>query len=129
MTQNQKAAENSYRIEAVDCAIDILQTIAAEPGLSMSDVARRIGGSRQRVFRMIKTLEARDLITRSQDGKSYRIGFATLLLGATARQQFDLLQIAEPIMRELGQITQETIQLRIRDGNETLCVEIGRAHV
>ncbi|MCK4207100.1 IclR family transcriptional regulator [Brucella pituitosa] len=122
MTQNQKAAENSYRIEAVDCAIDILQTIAAEPGLSMSDVARRIGGSRQRVFRMIKTLEARDLITRSQDGKSYRIGFATLLLGATARQQFDLLQIAEPIMRELGQITQETIQLRIRDGNETLCV-------
>lgn len=124
MTKNQKAEENSYRIEAVDCAIDVLQTIAAEPGISMSEIARRIGGSRQRVFRMIKTLEARDLIARAQDGKSYRIGFATLLLGATARKQFDLLQIAEPIMRELGQTVQETVQLRIRDGNETLCVAL-----
>ncbi len=119
---NQKAEDNSYRIEAVDCAIDVLQAIAAEPGISMSDVARRIGGSRQRVFRMVKTLEARDLITRSPDGKSYRIGFATLLLAATAHRQFDLLQIAEPIMQELGLATQETVQLRIRDGNETLCI-------
>lgn len=124
MTKDQKAEENSYRIEAVDCAIDVLQTIAAEPGISMSEIARRIGGSRQRVFRMIKTLEARDLIARAQDGKSYRIGFATLLLGATARKQFDLLQIAEPVMRELGQTAQETVQLRIRDGNETLCVAL-----
>lgn len=120
--KNQKAEDNSYRIEAVDCAIDVLQAIAAEPGISMSDVARRIGGSRQRVFRMVKTLEARDLITRSPDGKSYRIGFATLLLAATAHRQFDLLQIAEPIMQELGMATQETVQLRIRDGDETLCI-------
>lgn len=122
MAKDEKTSENSYRVEAVDCAIDVLQAIASEPGLSMADVARKVGGSRQRVFRMIKTLEARDLIERGRDGKSYRIGFATLLLGAAARDQFDLVQIAEPIMRELGHAIQETIQLRIRDGSESLCV-------
>ncbi|MCW8060557.1 IclR family transcriptional regulator [Agrobacterium tumefaciens] len=122
MTEGVKSGENSYRIEAVDCAIDVLQAIANEQGLSMADIARRVGGSRQRVFRMVKTLEARNLIERGRDGKSYQIGFATLLLGAAARSQFGLVQIAEPIMRELGQALQETVQLRIRDGNESLCV-------
>lgn len=115
-------ADNNYRVDAVDCAIDVLQAIAHEQGLSMADIARKVGGSRQRVFRMIKTLEARDLIERGRDGKSYRIGIATMLLGAAARGQFDLVQVAEPIMAETGKATQETLQLRIRDGSESLCV-------
>lgn len=115
-------ADNNYRIDAVDCAIDVLQAIAHEQGLSMADIARKVGGSRQRVFRMIKTLEARNLIARGRDGKSYRIGIATMLLGAAARGQFDLVQVAEPIMAEIGKETQETLQLRIRDGGESLCV-------
>lgn len=122
MSVAEDRKDNSYRIEAVDCAIDVLQAIAEEPGLAMADIARKVGGSRQRIFRMIRTLEARDLVTRGNDGKSYRIGFATLLLGAAARGQFDLVQIAEPAMLELGRATQETVQLRIRDGDESLCV-------
>lgn len=115
-------AENNYRVDAVDCAIDVLQAIAQEQGLSMADIARKVGGSRQRIFRMIKTLEARDLIERGRDGKSYRIGIGTLLLGAAARGQFDLVQVAEPIMEELGIATQETVQLRVRDGSDSLCI-------
>ncbi len=122
MALEDGSKEGNYRIEAVDCAIDVLQAIADEPGLSMADVARKVGGSRQRIFRMIKTLEARNLVSRGSDGKTYRIGFATLLLGAAARGQFDLVQIAEPVMFDLGSATQETIQLRIRDGAESLCV-------
>lgn len=115
-------ADKNYRVDAVDCAIDVLQAIAHEQGLSMADIARKVGGSRQRVFRMIKTLEARDLIERGRDGKSYRIGIATLLLGAAARGQYDLVQVADPVMEEIGKLTQETLQLRIRDGSESLCV-------
>jgi DNA-binding IclR family transcriptional regulator len=115
-------AENNYRVDAVDCAIDVLQAIAQEQGLSMADIARKVGGSRQRIFRMVKTLEARDLIERGRDGKSYRIGIGTLLLGAAARGQFDLVQVTEPIMEELGIATQETVQLRVRDGNDSLCI-------
>lgn len=115
-------SENNYRVEAVDCAIDVLQAIAHEQGLSMADIARKVGGSRQRIFRMIKTLEARNLIERGRDGKSYRIGIGTLLLGAAARGQFDLVQVTEPIMAELGNATQETVQLRVRDGRDSVCI-------
>jgi IclR family transcriptional regulator, KDG regulon repressor len=113
--------EPSYRIEAVDCAIDVLQAIAREPGLSMADIARKVGGSRQRIFRMIKTLEARNLIERGRD-RTYHVGYAMLLLGVAARDQSDLLQVSEPLMRDLGAIVQETVQLRIHDGDEALCI-------
>ncbi len=52
-------AEKSYSIEAVDCAIDVMLAVAAEPDLGGSEIARRLGGSKQRIFRMLKTLEAR----------------------------------------------------------------------
>lgn len=114
--------DKTYRIEAVDCAIDVMLVVAAETNLSAADIARKVGGSRQRIFRMIKTLEARGIIERASDGKSYRMGYSALLIGDAARSQIDLVRVAEPAMHDLCRETNETIQLRVRDGLETVCV-------
>lgn len=115
-------AEKSYTIEAVDCAVDVMLAVAAEPDLGGSEIARRLGGSKQRIFRMLKTLEARRIITRDPGGKGYRLGFVALSLGSAARNQIDLVRIAEPLMQELGNFARETVQMRILDGLQTLCV-------
>lgn len=114
--------EKNYRIDAVDCAIDVMLAVAAEADQGISEIARKVGGSRQRIFRMLKTLEARGLIERGHDGKSYRMGYSSLLIGDAARAQIDLVRVADPAMQELCRETNETIQLRIRDGVETVCV-------
>lgn len=115
-------AQTSYRIEAVDYAIEILSVIAAEPDLPMSEIARRLGGSRQRIFRMLKTLEASGMIEKLHDGKSFRLGYRSLVIGNSARNQMDIVRLSEPMMAALGAEVQETVQLRIRDGLETVCV-------
>ncbi|RIY01412.1 IclR family transcriptional regulator [Aureimonas flava] len=111
-----------YRIEAVDFALDILAVVASQPDLGASDIARVLGGSRQRIFRMLKTLEARGMLERGREGKTYRLGYMALVLGNAARSQIDLIRAAEPIMRSVGQQVEETIQLRVREGFETICV-------
>ncbi len=59
---------------------------------------------------------------RDPGGRGYRLGFVALSLGSAARTQIDLLRIAEPLMQELGTASGETVQLRVRDGMQTLCV-------
>lgn len=122
MANLEQTIDANYKIEAVDCAIDVLMAVTSEPDLSMSDIARKVGGSRQRIFRMLKTLEARGLIEKSRDGKSYRLGYLSLVVGNAAKAQMDIIRLAEPIMREAGLQVDETVQLRIREGLETICV-------
>ncbi|MGU3401286.1 IclR family transcriptional regulator [Brucellaceae bacterium D45D] len=116
------SSEANYKIEAVDCAIDVLSAISLEPDLGASEIARKVGGSRQRIFRMLKTLESRGMIERTGHGKSYRLGLHALVIGNAARNQMDLVRLSEPMLREVGLKTEETIQMRIRQGWETICV-------
>jgi IclR family KDG regulon transcriptional repressor len=114
--------ETPYKVDAVDRAISLLQTVASEADLGVSEIARRSGDTKARAFRLLQTLARRGLIARSADGKGYRLGVATLMLGHAAGEQVDLIRIATPILEELGRETGETTQLRIRDDHESLCV-------
>ncbi|MCA1371158.1 IclR family transcriptional regulator [Bradyrhizobium sp. BRP14] len=115
-------AETRYKVDAVDRAISLLQTVAGEADLGVSEIARRTGDSKARAFRLLQTLVRRGLLARSADGKGYRLGLAALMLGHAAGEQMDLIRIASPILEELGRQIGETTQLRIRDDQESLCV-------
>lgn len=122
MSKAEPKTGANYTIEAVDCAVDVLLAVADTADLSMAEIARKVGGSRQRIFRMVKTLESRGLIEKTRDGKSFRLGYLSLVVGNAAKAQMDLIRLAEPVMRDVGQQVDETIQLRIREAWETICV-------
>ncbi|WP_133116134.1 IclR family transcriptional regulator [Mesorhizobium wenxiniae] len=115
-------ADTRYTVDSVDRAISLLQTVAGEADLGVSEIARRSGDSKARAFRLLQTLVRRGLLARSSDGKGYRLGLAALMLGHAASEQMDLIRIAHPVLEELGQEIGETTQLRIRDDQESLCV-------
>lgn len=114
--------ETRYTVDSVDRAISLLQTVAGEADLGVSEIARRSGDSKARAFRLLQTLVRRGLLARSTDGKGYRLGLAALMLGHAASEQMDLIRIATPVLEELGREIGETTQLRIRDDHESLCV-------
>ncbi|RWK70721.1 IclR family transcriptional regulator [Mesorhizobium sp.] len=115
-------ADTRYTVDSVDRAISLLQTVAGEADLGVSEIARRSGDSKARAFRLLQTLVRRGLLARSSDGKGYRLGLAALMLGHAASEQMDLIRLANPVLEELGQNIGETTQLRIRDDQESLCV-------
>lgn len=122
MPMEEPAARSRYFVEAVDRALNLLQTVAKEADLGVSEIARRSGDSKARAFRLLHTMEARGFLTRSDDGVGYRLGVSALALASAAAEHLDIVRLSRPMMAELGAKTSETIQLRVRDGRESICV-------
>lgn len=108
-------------VQSVDVAISILLEIAKHPDIRLSDMARNLGETKPRILRMLRTMERRKLTQKTLDG-GYRLGNALLVLGTAASTQVDLVKVAAPILDKLGQKVNETVQLRIIDNGEALCI-------
>lgn len=112
----------AYTIQALDTAISVLMLIADQPDLGLSALSRHLKAGKARVYRQLKTLEERGLVVCAEPNRTYRLGPAALMLGAKASRQIDLVAIAKPYLSRLGEQVQETIQLRVLDGDESVCV-------
>lgn len=116
------AAEAKYTVDAVDKAMTVLMTVAQEPDLGLSEIARRSGELKARTFRLLRTLEARGMVICRESDRTYRLGYIALALGGLARRQVELFRRARPVLVRLGREVVETIQLRVRDGDHTMCI-------
>lgn len=111
-----------YRVDAVDAALRVLQLISETPDLGLSEIARRSGESKARAYRLLCSLEASNFISSTPERRTYRLGLAALAVGNAAERQIDIARIAGPIIAKLGSDTGETVQLRVRDGRNSLSV-------
>jgi len=123
-SENSVPGQAKYTVEAVDAAVALLQIVANEPDLGLSEIARRAGLGKARVFRLVKTLEGRGLLTCAEPGRTYRLGYMMLTLGGAAAVQINLVAVARPVLAELGEKLQETTQVRVLDGQQSVCVAI-----
>jgi DNA-binding IclR family transcriptional regulator len=110
-----------YTVDAVDKAIGLLLLVAQFPDLGVTELAKRSGNTKARAFRLLGTLESNGLVKREANA-AYRLGHRVLYLGAAAQEQLDIARLAEPVFREMGAICNEGIQVRIRDGLDTVCI-------
>lgn len=108
-------------VQSVDVSIEVLLNVAKNPDVRLSEIAQNINETKPRILRMLRTLERRGLVRKSNKG-TYRLGNTAIVLGTAASMQVDLVRIANPILEELGQKMSETTQLRIIDNGESLCI-------
>lgn len=111
-----------YTVAAVDEAVKLLLLVSQHPGLGLSEIARRSGTGKARAFRLLTTLEQRDLVRRRGEPATYLLGFQALHLGAAAQAQIDLVQLSQEPLERLHTKLNETVAVRVRDGLETVCV-------
>jgi len=112
----------TYTVAAVDEAITLLLLVAAQPGLGVTEIAKRTGNTKGRAFRLLTTLEQRGLVSRQGASAAYYLDYQALHLGAAAHGQIDLVRLAEEPLARLGALCNETVAVRVRDGLETVCV-------
>ncbi|GGG65252.1 IclR family transcriptional regulator [Salipiger pallidus] len=99
----------------------MLLEVARHPGVGVTELARKTGLSKSRAYRLLHTMEQKQIISRSGEA-TYGLGEAMLVLGINASTQIDLIRLATPILEQLCQRVNETVQLRIIDGFEALCI-------
>jgi DNA-binding IclR family transcriptional regulator len=106
-------------------ALDILECIAlAEQPLSAAEVAKLCALSRPTAYRLICTLAARGYVVED-DATHYRLGIQTLSLSQNVLDSLDLPELAQPYLRQLSDVTNETAYLSMLD--DVTIVYVGKA--
>lgn len=113
---------NDYTVASVDTALRLLAIIADHPRLGVSDLAERAGINTSRTFRLLSTLVSHRLVERVGDPAAYRLGTQALALGVAASRQIDLAAAAQTPLMQLVEQVNEAIQIRVRDGDESVCI-------
>jgi IclR family transcriptional regulator, acetate operon repressor len=110
----------AYAIRAVDRVLDVLDVLRGRTrGVSLAEVARGAGLARSSAFRYLVTLERRGYVERDgQDG--YRLGPAF----PARAQPLRLVTVGRPLLEELRDRFQETINLGVLDGNAVTYLDI-----
>ncbi len=124
----RSAPEAAGTIQALDRALDILDLLAAHPGLTLSEVAERMDQSPSTVHRVLHTLAARGVAESDPATQSWHIGPATFRLGSAFMRRSGIVERARPILRALMEHTGETANLGILNGDAVLFVSQAETH-
>lgn len=103
--------------QSLDRAIDIVECLAVAKGMTLSEVADRLGQSPATVYRTLNTLGKRGITDLDPEDQRWHVGAALFRLGSAFLHRSSLVERARPVMRRLMEATGETANLGIeRDG-------------
>ncbi|MGH3664505.1 MAG: IclR family transcriptional regulator [Egibacteraceae bacterium] len=106
-------------------AILVLREVAHTPeGLGPRELARRLSIPRSTAQRLLSTLNAANAVTQESDTLLYRLGPAVLGMASSYLDSLDVRRQALPHMRELQELSNETVGLSVRIGQERAYVEL-----
>jgi IclR family transcriptional regulator, KDG regulon repressor len=108
-------------VRSVLRTLDILDVLAEGPR-SLGAIARAVRLPKTTVYRLLLTLEQREMVTRGGGDEVFRLGPRLLYLGLLVRDSSSLHEAALPVMRELRERFGETVNLNICVGDERLCI-------
>ena len=112
----------SRHVDAVLAALAILDCFLKEPVLSLRQVIKMTGLTRNRIMRLAGSLEARGYLNLDFSPAKITLGPKCLRLGKVFESHLDLVSIARPILQRLAQETGESASLYMRDGMERVVV-------
>lgn len=108
--------------QTLDRGLRVLKLLAdTDHGLTVSELAGKLGVNRTVVYRLLATLEQHALVRRDLGGRA-RVGLGVLRLG---RQVHPLVrEAALPALRALAEDVGATAHLTLVDGTEALAVAV-----
>lgn len=113
------AAETS---QTLDRGLRVLDELAAAPGgLTVTELAGRLGVNRTVVYRLVTTLEQHALVRRDARARLH-VGLG--ILGLASAVQPVLRDLAMPVLRELAERVGCTAHLTVAEGDEALALAV-----
>ncbi|HVX29427.1 MAG TPA: IclR family transcriptional regulator [Nitrolancea sp.] len=104
-------------------ALTVIDALAQSHGpVGISELSRRLGLSKNQIFRVVKTLEQFGYIHQVDD--KYALGLRFLELGRVILNESDLVQTAIPHLNEVRNATGECVCLFMLDGREAVCIAL-----
>ena len=111
-----KSGSTKNSIQVITRAVRVLRALEGEPdGLSLGQIAVRVGLARSTVQRIVDALRAEQFVIAASLTAGVRLGPALIRLAASASVEFD--QITRPIISDLSKAVGETVDLSVLKGS------------
>jgi DNA-binding IclR family transcriptional regulator len=102
-------------VQVIERVADVLRALAGESqGLSLSEIAGRVGLARSTVHRLVVALEREEFVAPATPNGRVRLGPGLIRLGAAS--QPELLRELVPLLQQLSEEVAETVDLAVLDG-------------
>ena len=119
LTESAPHAETDIRdllmVQVIARAANVLRALEGESnGLSLGQIAQRVGLARSTVQRIVDALSEEHFLIAASPTAGVRLGPALIRLAASAHVEFDL--ITRPLLAQLSQKVGETVDLSVLKG-------------
>ncbi len=106
-------------IQSVRRAASLLRAFGSGASeLGVSELGRRLNLHKSTVSRLLSTLESEGLLERAPGTEKYRLGPEISRLAGRVEHFGDVREVARPFLVELAEVTLETANLAVLDGDE-----------
>ncbi len=105
------------QVQSLVRAVTLMNRIAEAPdaGISLTDLAQRVGLPPSTAHRLLTTLEQERYVRFEPEGRLWSIGVQAFVAGCTFTRTHGLVALARPRMRHLMEESGETVNLGIED--------------
>lgn len=116
-------ASGNSDVKSAARALDIMEFLSNIPnGRSLSDIGKSLKIPLSSLHGLVNTMLNRGYLVRNDSSMLISLGPRISQIAALAQNQFDLIPLADPIMRKLRNELCETTSLSILDGNHIVFV-------
>ena len=123
MSKNEPGASATPTIQVIERMFELLDVLASrEEAISLKEISDKTGLHPSTAHRILNDLATGRFVDRPQTG-SYRLGMRLLELGNLVKSRINVRDAALEPMNELHRITQQPVNLSMRQGDEIVYVE------
>ena len=112
-----------YRAPALVKGLEIIEFLAPQTDtMTLSEICKNLGRSKNEIFRMVQELENSGYIDKPEDNDGYRVTSKLFMLGMERPRVSTLLEAALPEMRKYSQLTHQSCHIAINSGDEIVVI-------
>ena len=123
---DSKTEQNT--IKSLDRAMEVFEHLSEESGSTLSEIASELNQSPATVYRILITLEGRNLVEFDHAEQLWHVGPRAFTIGSKYLRRSGLIERARPILRNLMEETGETANLGIIRENSVLFLSQVETH-
>lgn len=124
---DQEPGLSRYAVASIVNAVAAIEDLAVNGTRSLAEVSSAVGVSKSSAFRTLATLADLGYVTHEARG-AYRLASNAFKLASHILEQFQIDELARPVLEELRRETGETVNLGLLRGRELVYILVLESH-
>ncbi len=117
-----------HTVQALDRGLTLLKSLTREGGVTLTDIALKVGMPPSTAHRILVTLQKHGFVEFDNSTQEWAIGIESFRVGSSYLERTNLVEMAQKVMRELMEETGETANLAIGSDGHVVFVSQVETH-